>query len=455
MISFEIDSPYIRNLKYYCDNYNEGSDNFTIRLNRETIKIPVQLAVSLSANVSQSLCADGTLRELVIKMQFRNKDNAKRIASVLNNFGVESNVITLNDEEDIMDFAEFGQAIGNEDFVTPAREMVSVPIELNTKTVITSISRKSFISNVLRGNNVPNDDDEINFIAENFDEMCREEAFLAWSGKQENATRVERIIKSDKITLQMEDDLLNYVINVCKRNSEFEFLFESVFIEYCSKEAIQNFMHYLESKQLFASYESQCILKCIGRRLLLDPSELQPIQEQVELEKEAMIYDTIGMEDPLNGIFRRESEKENVSVHASSYFDRTNEDSGENNVLGLIKAKDNYSFYTKDQEGSYICFSLRDGRSFKLAGYMLRGNWNGESNQLRSWKLEGKKPMSTDWVELDSHSNEALTRYGVRTFEITNDDEYQSIRLVQTGKNMSNQNILAISGFDIFGKLQK
>ena len=74
---------------------------------------------------------------------------------------------------------------------------------------------------------------------------------------------------------------------------------------------------------------------------------------------------------------------------------------------------------------------------------------------LKSWKLEGKQKSDGKWVLLDSHQNEIFSKLLLRTFPVSCNVKLDAVRLTQTERNTSNDNILLINSFDIYGKVYK
>ena len=70
------------------------------------------------------------------------------------------------------------------------------------------------------------------------------------------------------------------------------------------------------------------------------------------------------MDDPKNGIFRREGE--NAEIHASSRDER--------DFRKMFECDDSFYDYPSDRPNQYYTANLKDGSSVIINGYMLRGN---------------------------------------------------------------------------------
>ena len=113
--------------------------------------------------------------------------------------------------------------------------------------------------------------------------------------------------------------------------------------------------------------------------------------------------------DPLCGILRRENEKGNVLLTASSTF-RSYHD-----VYNLLDGSESSAFHSNSVPNSFITASLKNGRSFILNNYMIRGHPLGDNNyhQIKSWKLEGQKEADGQWILLDSHNDDPTRKLQV------------------------------------------
>ena len=113
--SFDLCSNFFSNIRP-LDFLKE--DSFIIKINGTEVSVPLAVAAGLSTNVSKLLHEDSTVRKFNIEINFNNKNNEERIAEVLNS--TESTIkVELKSDNDILDFAEFGIAFGNSEFIKP------------------------------------------------------------------------------------------------------------------------------------------------------------------------------------------------------------------------------------------------------------------------------------------------------------------------------------------------
>jgi hypothetical protein len=80
-------------------------------------------------------------------------------------------------------------------------------------------------------------------------------------------------------------------------------------------------------------------------------------------------------------------------------------------------------------------------------------SWDNEA--LREWKLQGSND-GKKWTKLLSHKNDSSlkTRGGTATWNVPKPQKsFRMLRVLQTGKNSNEHWYLALSGFEVYGKL--
>ena len=452
MRDFSISCKYLENIRSLSAEFPEYRDRtFTIIIN-ETFKIEVPLIVasSFSSSITKTVKNDPTASELHVRLNTNtqnkdNKDNEEKTHETLNKIKsvlCGNTKVSLNEETEFYTFASFGLSIGNEDFVSPLRTLLSQEVSNVEENNVVSIlrSKQTFEFSLQEM------EEEISFICTHFENMSTREDFINFSRETRNSLIVESIISSDKLNMKDEDTLLTFVIRINEErrmeNISTEF-FKHVMFEYCSSKKCEEFVSFICSK-LYEG-KTKTLISCLGRRFTQSNIPMKP--PFIEGRHQPKIKRTlIDKKDPLNGILRREHEKGNVLLEPSS---KANGD-----VYSLLKADDNSDFYTLSSPNSFIKASLKDGKTFILKSYMIRGNHcNNNSCQLKSWKLEGERASDGKLILLDSHNEDPTKKLEVRTFDVSCEEQLKSVKLTQTGKNTSNNYYLIINAFDIFGVL--
>ena len=455
MRDFSISCKYLENIRSLSEEFPEYRDRtFTIIIN-ETFKIEVPLIVasSFSSSITKTVKNDPTASELHVRLNTntentQNTQNKEKTHETLNKIKsvlCGNTKVSLNEETEFYTFASFGLSIGNEDFVSPLRTLLSREVSNVEENNVVSIlrSKQTFEFSLQEM------EEEISFICTHFENMSTREDFINFSRETRNSLIVESIISSDKLNMKDEDTLLTFVIRINEErrmeNISTEF-FKHVMFEYCSSKKCEEFVSFICSK--LDEGKTKTLISCLGRRFTQSNIPMKP--PFIEGRHQPKIKGTlIDKKDPLNGILRREHEKGNVLLEPSSIHWNCRDD-----LYSLLKADDNLWFFTENSPNSFIKASLKDGKTFILKSYMIRGN-KGDDNyhQLKSWKLEGERASDGELILLDSHNEDPTKQLEVRTFDVSCEEQLKSVKLTQTGKNTHNRDYLVINAFDVFGFL--
>jgi hypothetical protein len=109
-------------------------------------------------------------------------------------------------------------------------------------------------------------------------------------------------------------------------------------------------------------------------------------------------------------------------------------------------------FSSENSEGQWVKWDFKEKR-VRPTHYSIR---SGQNSFLQSWVLEGSLD-DEHWSELaasDKGTNKDLMgREKIGAWRISADGVYRVIRLTQTGKNHSNNNMLVLDAFEIYGTL--
>ena len=435
MGEFSINSNYLENIRSTVNEFPEYKDRICTIIINETFKIelPLIVASSFSSSITKIIKNDPTTKEFHFSLQTNSLESLNKIKSVL----CEHSKVTLNEEndEDIYSFAEFGVSIGNDDFINPLKVRLSKRVsEMNDNNVVDILrSKKTFHINDMN--------EEIIFISSHFEKMSVREDFINFSKETPNAGIVESIISSDKLSMNSEDTLLTFLMAINKSKTRENIsaeLFNHVFIEYCSANKCEEFISFICN--IIQEQNTKALISCLGRRCVQPKIPMNPKYIKGRHEKVGTLIDN---KDPLNGILRRENQKGNVLINASSTYC--------GDVNNLVKAGDNLEFYTNNVENSFVEASLKDRKTFIIKSYMIRGNC-GSSYQIKNWKIEGQKEDG-QWILLDSRNGESTSTLQVKTFNISCEEELKSVRLTQIGKSADGYYYFRINAFDIFGVL--
>lgn len=355
-------------------------------------------------------------------------DNKKGDSTILNKIRdvLLGKSITLEDDE-VKDFASFGFSFGNDDFINPLKEQYPH----NSKTVDEDSVIDILTTKKILG--IKDMKTETDFIAERFMEMIDKEEFFSFSKDPSNIDILKEIFQSNKFIADSEDDYLSFLLEINKSNMNekcFASLFSYCQLEYCSTEKYEEFVEFAKEKAKM--YDMEGIIACIERRLSKSKLSInQPYDKQ--------------RHNPINGILRRENKRKNALLEASSSMERDD--------VYLLLNDDPSEFRTKNIRNSYIQVSLKDGKTFNVESYAIKGRTQYDACNLQSWKIEGKRASDDMWILLDQHLNDPIEFNETIIFNVSCTERLKCIRLTQTGENTNSSNQLFLSRFDIKGKV--
>jgi hypothetical protein len=110
-------------------------------------------------------------------------------------------------------------------------------------------------------------------------------------------------------------------------------------------------------------------------------------------------------------------------------------------------------FFSKDEPNQWICYDFKN-RRVRSTHYSIYPH--ADNHYLGSWAIEGSLD-NVSWVELDRRdgNTDMNADHPIGTFSVsvTDDVDYQFIRLRQTGKNSRGNDCLVLYAFEIFGRL--
>ena len=244
---------------------------------------------------------------------------------------------------------------------------------------------------------------------------------------------IKAITNSKNLILNDEDELLDFVLSISQNNSQYEALFDNVYLEYCSVDIIKKFVTYLD-KTLFKTNSSKSILNCIKRRIL------QPKIPYKEVPSDRTYLN--------KGILSYSYKNHNLIM-------TTNSSKSAGNIYSLFTLSDSAFYESENQLQSYIEASLKNQQSFIISSYMLRGHLYAgeENNRMQSWFLEGKRKSDGAWVQLDYQNQIILKQLEIRIFKPEISEVITKVKLIQNSNNTSGNHRLILSGFEIYGEI--
>jgi hypothetical protein len=124
------------------------------------------------------------------------------------------------------------------------------------------------------------------------------------------------------------------------------------------------------------------------------------------------------------------------------------------NVSMLVNRAQNV-FSTNNSAGSWVQLDFGASRTVRVDAYQLR-NYNGGSNLLRNWKIQGSNNGST-WTDLDARTSDATfttsSQWGYWTANQGNTSYWRYIRLLSTGVDSGSANYISLGQIELYGAI--
>ncbi|KAK8857589.1 hypothetical protein M9Y10_015994 [Tritrichomonas musculus] len=287
----------------------------------------------------------------------------------------------------------------------------------------------------------------IDFCSEHFDEIPHNELF------ETEMTTIEEIIKNEKLKLESEDSLVEFLIELYERKKESAFLFEYVYFNEISKETIEKFVDAFSIEYMTSGVWKSISMKLTesNKRRYADQKATNKIQDKKSAEKTFLFEG-----QNFNGIVKYLTDKTGGNIHDNGTIEVT-----ANLVLGSSHPRNLFDFnssnaYQADGESSQnaeVCFDFKN-RRIQLTSYSIKTDG---CRHLRNWVVEVSNDCSR-WEVVDQHSNDqSLNIEGqVCTFNTRVLDSFSRfVRLRTTGPNSSNDYYTFFYNIEFYGKLKE
>lgn len=223
-----------------------------------------------------------------------------------------------------------------------------------------------------------------------------------------------RMINSEILHLEDEDELLEFINELCLKNEKFSELYEFVYFENVSNESMEQFISIFNIE-----YMNTIIWKSICKRLI--NCETLKITEKTNRKYEQKQKKMICYSPEHGGIFsyfRRESDiDEEVKFTCSSC------EGGDKNLLLQIENTEN-DFFTACKQNEWICFEFQKHLVIPTS-YTIRSMKRGANQQHpRSWIIEGSED-NEKWIQLAEETNNSCLNGSniIHTFPIQTNNE--------------------------------
>lgn len=138
-----------------------------------------------------------------------------------------------------------------------------------------------------------------------------------------------------------------------------------------------------------------------------------------------------------------------VSITSSSVYNDNHQ------PINATKSNENSFYLSNDEPNQWIMYDFAQNDIIPYH-YSLRSTcgWGSDEENICNWTIEVSNDGKT-WIEIDRHEeSQDLNGSNItKKFAVQKNVRCKSIRIRQIGKNTYNRSYLALSLFEIFGKI--
>lgn len=280
---------------------------------------------------------------------------------------------------------------------------------------------------------------EIDFLSENFYKLKNDQLKEITNFQEET---IESIINNQNLTLNNEDQFLNFIFQLCLIDEKYCVMYEYVYFENISKENLGIFIKNIGFDNItHGTWES------LIRRFISDGKSDMNLRKYVKVNE-------IPFTNHLNGIFNFFRETSNINDEVTISYSSFG--GGLPSNLYSSISNDSKGFYTNNLKNSWICFEFVKHK-IKPSYYTIKSQHNQKNcSHPKSWVIEGSNDLSS-WVVLDKHTNCSLlnSSYSVHSFPISNDNdcEFKFLRIRQTERGWDGNFYFHICSIEFYGQI--
>lgn len=245
MNEISIGSEYLANSAFYKED-----ESFSIAINDQVFSTTKHHALCLSNKIKGLYVEDPTINKYTINVKCVEKDTCIIIENLIN-YGIYKGKINLNTS---LELYKIGIEMQNNDLMSQYASYFE-----NTEITIDNL--EDFVEFSLETKNYTICK---NFITSHFLEIPHNklvELFINFG-----YDFAEQVFTDSELNVNSEDDILLMSIALCTKSNEFKRLFEHIQLEFCSNEAVKQFIEFYEN--VIACSECMPFISCIKRRLI-------------------------------------------------------------------------------------------------------------------------------------------------------------------------------------------
>lgn len=291
---------------------------------------------------------------------------------------------------------------------------------------------------------------ETKFVALHFSELSDEQECKL---KKLNKSSIVEIISNSNLRLKNEDQLLNFIRELCMNDSECFFMYEYVQFVNVTVESMANFLREFNYNDLtfpiWASF-SERLLREIVKNGNESSNEVRYVESQLKSVGTKIEFKG---NNELDGIMRHIVINTNGKLEDELEITASSIGNSSYPLKNLLNDHPNQYFYTRDNDRMWICFDFKMHEIIPTH-YTIKTNLGG--NNVRSWRIEGSSDKIS-WEVLDQQKNCGHTHGDnkVHTFKICNQQnhKFRYLRAFSTGVRWSNDNCFLFGAIDFYGTL--
>lgn len=434
--------------------FDKYENNFTIIVNNKKYQISRIVADLISPHIRKLHFVDESINEF----SFTTKNDTKHdyFQDFLNLVSFEETKI---DPDHQTHYSEYFYQLGN----------LNEYFRLQTKFV-SEINSDNAVDRLLSISNITEIDPEIkideksiqqliDFISENFENVNKDRLKLL------KLEFLEEIIENEKLRINDEDSLMNFILSLYEDDRSYSFLFESVLFFNISKDTLEKFINEFDIEDLnHIIWQSICNI-LIRPNINTKKFAKRYTNSKGNVSKDFLKFIYQQGENEFKGIMNHLNEETGSNIHDNGTIEITSNSIGSDDIdyhpKNIIDYHSNNFYYSKDIDNTFICFDFID-KLVQLSSYLVKSFGNTANFQhLRNWVIEGSM-NGDDWQIIDRHDNDPTLNgsHIVHSFDINDEknDFYRFIRLRQIGNSwchFGNHNLLALDSIEFYGKLKK
>lgn len=408
-------------------------DDFLFIVNGKEYKTSRFIADILSPVISNNHSIDPTNNAFVI-----NTNNQGDFSNILKLINFNRNIIQQSEIPFILEVIEI---LGNDSIdLQNCKNQEEISID-NVLSLIKKHEqyRKIFSSELL---------EEIEFASSHFFEICenKEDEF-----RDISIDSLIKILQNDKLKLESENQLLNFINKFYLNDSQYFILYEYVYFINVESHKMSEFLDICD-----VNYFTSEIWEKLKQRLKeeIKTSNIKP--ERYNNKRKPDKSFEFNSNNPFNGILNYFVTKNNGNISNDVNITASSVETNDRLPTNVVQYNQNRDcFYSKNKPNDWLCFDFKEHK-IVLTNYTIKsGPFQANNYHPRSWVIEASND-NVSWETLDT-KNDCSSLNGnsiTHTFPISNQNkkEFRYIRYRQS-KNWAKNDYIMIHSFELYGDL--